>query len=134
MIDAEMREKVIRGLECCSQQRGGPELCEQCPYDNEPFPCGNALLQDALALLREQEPRVMTREEVIQSNDWIWYQLKNTHCGWTISVDCDGKWIEWEDSTTDQRCKYGKKWRCWTARPSEQQMRDTKWEEKDDSD
>lgn len=70
----------------------------------------------------------MTLEEVIHSKDWVWYQWKNTHCGWTVAVDCDGKWIEWEDSTTDQLCKYGKKWRCWTSRPSPEQMRDTKWE------
>lgn len=85
-------------------------------------------LRDALVLLKEQEPRVMTLEEVIQSHDWIWYQWKNTHCGWTVAVNCDGKWIEWEDSTTDQLCKYGEKWRCWTSRPTPEQMRDTKWE------
>lgn len=122
------REKVILGLECCSQQRGGPELCEQCTYNKEPFPCSNALMRDALALLREQEARVMTREEVIRSQDWIWYQYKNIHCGWTIAVNCDGKWIEWEDLTTDQLCKYGKKWRCWSSRPTPEQMRDTPWE------
>lgn len=32
-------------------------MCEQCPYNNEPFPCGNALLQDVLSLLKEQEAR-----------------------------------------------------------------------------
>ena len=58
------REKVMRGLECCSRQRGGPELCEQCPYFNEPFPpCSNTLLHDALALLREQEERIKFLEK-----------------------------------------------------------------------
>lgn len=123
------REKVIRGLECCSQQRGGPELCEQCTYYNEPFPCSNTLLHDALALLKEEEARVMTLEEVTHSEDWIWYEEKSTHCGWTIVVDCDEKWIGWEDLTIDQLCKYGKKWRCWTSRPSDEQRKAAAWDE-----
>jgi hypothetical protein len=126
------REKVIRGLECCiTCDPDGSRECKKCPYRRKGItnePCFNALHADALALLKEQEPRVMTKEEVIHSNDWIWYQWKNTHCGWAVAVNCDGKWIEWEDSTTDQLCEYGKKWRCWTARPTPEQMRDTKWE------
>ena len=121
------REEVVRGLECCALGD-----CNHCPYTGTR--CEEHLCGDALALLKEQEPRVMTLEEVIHSRDWIWYQWKNTHCGWTIAVNCDGKWIEWEDSTTDQLCKYGEKWRCWTARPTAEQMRETPWEEDDDSD
>lgn len=132
------REKVIRGLELCAYDPDpGQELkeirsCPECPYYRAG--CSPYLIRDALALLREQEARVMTVEEVIHSKDWVWYQWKNTHCGWAIAVNCDGKWIEWEDSTTDQLCKYGEKWRCWTSRPTPEQMRDTKWEgEKNDS-
>lgn len=87
------------------------------------------LMRKAHDMLKAREPRVMTLEEVIHSKDWIWYQWKNTHCGWAVAVNCDGKWIEWEDSTTDQLCKYGEKWRCWTSRPTPELMRDTKWEE-----
>lgn len=128
MNDAEKREKVIRGLKACAEDVGTLH-CRECPYSG--MPCITPLLRDALALLKEQEPRVMTLEEVIQSHDWIWYQWKNTYCGWTVAVNCDGKWIEWEDSTTDQLCKYGEKWRCWTSRPTPEQMRDTKWEDED---
>lgn len=126
------REKLIRGLELCTydpdpgQERKEIRSCPECPYYLAG--CSPQLLRDALALLREQEARVMTVEEVIHSKDWVWYQWKNTHCGWAIAVNCDGKWIEWEDSTTDQLCKYGEKWRCWTSRPTPEQMRDTKWE------
>lgn len=60
------RKKVNRGLELCSQQRGGLELCEQCPYYNEPFPCTNTLLQDALALLKEQEEKIESLTEDIE--------------------------------------------------------------------
>lgn len=129
-------EKVIRGLECCiTCDPDGSRECKKCPYRRKGItnePCFNALHADVLVLLKEQEPRVLTLEEVIHSKDWVWYQWKNTHYGWAIAVECDEKWIEWEDSTTDQLCKYGEKWRCWTSRPTPEQMRETKWEgEKD---
>jgi hypothetical protein len=133
VTDAEKREKVIFALRYCRENMCGPE----CPYyyddiNESPADCIlERVTGDVLALLKEQEPRVMTLEEVIHSKDWVWYQWKNTHYGWAIAVNCDGKWIEWEDSTTDQLCKYGEKWRCWTSRPTPEQMRDTKWEETD---
>lgn len=60
MID---REKVIRGLECCAVPGGN---CLECPYDKygiEGLKCENKLVEDALALLKAQEPREMTPEE-----------------------------------------------------------------------
>ena len=55
MTDAQKREKVIRGLECCLKffnQEGCPE---ECPYrsDGRGY---ETIKRDALALLREQEP------------------------------------------------------------------------------
>ena len=137
------REKAIRGLESCSQQRGGPELCEQCPYYNERFPCTNTLLLDALVLLREQEPRVMTLDEVRRDHDRVlWIECdesKTQSVGQYRGQVCwhDGHIGKWErfvvigfasDYLHRKTEKYGKTWRCWNARPSEQQMRDTPWE------
>ena len=51
------REKVIKGLECCAAALS----CDECPY-NENKECNNKgffysqAIQDALALLKEQEP------------------------------------------------------------------------------
>lgn len=123
------REKVMAALKCVAEfETWSKAECRKkgCPYVW--LECERNVAADALALLKEQEARVMTVEEVIHSKDWVWYQWKNTHCGWAIAVNCDGKWIEWEDSTTDQLCKYGEKWRCWTSRPTPEQMRETKWE------
>ena len=62
------REKVIRGLECCIiGDPDGSRECKKCPYRRKGItnePCFNALHADALALLREQEPRVMTKNDV----------------------------------------------------------------------
>lgn len=54
------REKVIKGLECCSAMSGN--ACRKCPYGNEcldtDLPYGEAHLSaDALELLKEQEAK-----------------------------------------------------------------------------
>lgn len=51
------REKVIRGLECCTDHDHRAD-CYGC-YQEGPglgFACRESLMRDALALLREQEP------------------------------------------------------------------------------
>ena len=53
------REKVIKGLECCSNHIIGTS-CKKCPYEEEKdcegsFSCTDELAHDALALLKEQE-------------------------------------------------------------------------------
>lgn len=54
------REKVIKGLECCSAMSG--DECQKCPYGHEcrdtDLPYGMPhLAADALALLKEQNTR-----------------------------------------------------------------------------
>lgn len=53
------REKVIKGLECCTSFDSVDKTCMECPFEND---CvekqrNTQLLQDALALLKEQEPK-----------------------------------------------------------------------------
>ena len=53
------REKVIRGLECCTKDE-----CECCPYENVCFgddevELFDTLERDALALLKAQEPMMV---------------------------------------------------------------------------
>lgn len=53
------REKVIKGLECCSKL---DDNCTDCPYDyagdgGESICLRRQLMPDALALLKEQEPK-----------------------------------------------------------------------------
>ena len=61
------REKVIKGLECCVRTIDDCECADNCPYETQ---CWEGtmyldLMRDALALLKAQEPRVMTLEEVV---------------------------------------------------------------------
>ena len=53
-------EKVIRALECC----GSIMNCEECPYNDKPVGCFTRLKSDALELLKERHPRVLTLEEM----------------------------------------------------------------------
>lgn len=141
MTDSEKREKVIRGLTVCSDDI---YKCIDCPYypeNNGNTNCSNHLCADALALLKEQEPRVLTLEELrdvgqvweISAPPYLWLD-KNRSIYNTISF-----WCAWRDiyemihgrhdKYTDEN--YGSEWRCWTARPTEEQMRETPWEEPD---
>lgn len=138
------REKVIKGLEKCIEH----EDCGDCPYVNacsDPFesavPC---LMKDALELLKEQEPRVITREELKQfEGSPCWFESSGTYMG------KDGFWIiptmfrtffagmimsytSVLDGVGDcgelGLSAYNKAWRCWTARPTTEQREAVKWE------
>lgn len=52
------REKVIRGLEVCTT-----DFCsEECPYYQcDGLSCHGPLMRDALALLKEQEPKMVVQ-------------------------------------------------------------------------
>ena len=129
-------EKVIRGLSIC--QPYGQCENEDCPY-YENNNCLERLQTDALHLLKAQEARVMTICE-IQSFDGAVYVdepnkpvcLKMLYCyevgqrtyghGYTF-VDSDG------DKVFYSAQGFGTKWRCWTARPTDEQRKAVKWDE-----
>ena len=51
------REKVIDGIKNCISFRGIGQECDLCPYAVEEFGrCVGKLMEDALKLLKEQEP------------------------------------------------------------------------------
>lgn len=93
-------------------------------------------------MLKDQEPRVMTLEEIrsgavevawIEDVDkadvipGIWFRLSNE--GEDEAVD-----IHIRDGFVGARLEvYGKLWRCWTSRPSPDQMRDTPWKENNET-
>lgn len=140
-------EKVIKGLECCIEKldtivnRTHGFNCTTCPYYQE---CeaihslvGLPMARDALALLKAQEPRVMTLEE-----------LPTWDGAFLIEARMNGEtvWASWYseyelydqticrmqdiDGEVDDRFKklYGYEWRCWTSRPDEKTMEATPWE------
>lgn len=138
MID---RENVMRGLEVCSDSNIN---CTECPYYANQSECSGILFHDVLDLLREQEPRVLEYSE-IEKHPLVWLEdndkedvipaLFLQYNGWSaeFSRQAPDKYVDTivrsAEVIADER-KYGVTWRAWSARPSSDQMRDTKWEEK----
>lgn len=95
MIDREKREKVIKGLECCTHLSG--DYCRKCPYGEdiiaEKTPvCTGILAHDALKLLKAQEPII---PHLI---DWGIYECRicKTRVDKTYKFcKCCGRAVEW---------------------------------------
>lgn len=157
------REKVISGLRFCFDETLGIVSCDGCVYsDSKTFKNGVThcyLVDDAITLLKEQEEeienlkqtaqsmmegicllkeqeaRVMTLDEV-KSFDWDYCYLEEERlpgkeyravCG-DYALTC----ITWP-CVNSMRIQhgddsYGKKWRCWSAKPTNEQRREMKWE------
>lgn len=148
MTDAEKRDKVIRGLECHATK--GFVACQDCPYypdeliyedddDMEGIICEEKLAADAIALLKEQEPRVMTLEE-LQAIETPWNRNTPPYL-WVEgrSATTESRWMSWGFMHDFVRLpgtmgvqNYGSKWRVWTLQPTPEQMRETPWEGEED--
>ena len=94
----------------------------------------HAMLKDVLALLKEQEARVMTLDEV-KAFDWDYCYLEEerlpgkeyrTVCG-DYALTC----ITWpcvaSMSIQHGDESYGRKWRCWSSKPTDEQREAVKW-------
>lgn len=155
MNEQEKRERVIRGLEevvhdfheevdewgCYTpdELRGGTTV------DCDWFYGVLEKCEDALALLKAQEPRVMTAEEVASLTTdickWLWIEEAqrvtwNMHCVrafvYSRHPDTGGFYImenAWHDVVKLEGDEYGKTWRCWTSCPTDAQRAAEPWKE-----
>ena len=121
------REEVVRGLERFINDY--KRYINHADYQR---------VYNALDLLKEQEPRVIKEGELyrFQCKDvWIEKILSNfQHIVYAatlavVSECCIFHGMVYDEIIKDYNveCVYG--WRCWTARPTEEQMRETPWEE-----
>ena len=136
MVDLE---NVIRGLECC--RRG---FCFSCPYNDgidENVECKQKWADDALSLLKVQEARVMTLEEIEDALDnVVWLDIpgaENLADGFSLIMAYSRKNgfvlldSPFGDNPSQDRFEYtdyNKTWRCWTARPTDEQREAVKWD------
>ena len=140
----DLREKVIKGLECC-HKRGE---CRNCPYFSTSYSADvctrDYLIQDAISLLKAQEARVLQIKEVafleiavfIETNGDL--EEKGTDLFlaipyiYAVSQNMLYGYIAFVDGNTDvydlQAIDYGKLWRCWTSRPTDEQRKAVKWD------
>ena len=129
MID---RDKVFKGLTCC---RNG--FCFACPYNDgveNNVECKQKWADDALELLKEQEPRVMTLEEIKEGEP---YRLGVGKEFVTLPVICIHRYDDaqkpyitfvWKCGTFSWMSEdYGKIWRCWSAKPTDEQRKAVAW-------
>lgn len=127
MID---REKVIKGLEHELQNRGkcghychdGIETVS-CEYDKDGL-CIQHWGNDALALLKAQEPRVMTPQDF--DGNPMKDQYGNLPC-WLESREplVASNWCRWNED--DFIRPMMRNFRPWTSRPTDEQREATPW-------
>lgn len=131
-------EKVIKGLKCIS---GDVVWCAYCPYSSSDGSgrgerCKREAAKDALALLKAQEPRVMTLEEILSINggDIVWiedrsldemiagikFQSPSKNCYYVMLIGS-------KRPQTFSKELYEVNWRCWTSRPTDEQREATPW-------
>lgn len=140
-------EKVIRGLEICSagDVNYTKRNCTACSY----YPAGytgctaKRLMRDALELLKAQEPRVMTLEEVFEKSKhiddcFVFVEYYSDDLERDDKPDLEPCFIHNEKSYFEKdyhivsvfrggacmcflQSYYGETWRCWTSRPTDEQ-------------
>lgn len=132
------RERVIKGLEYGINDEIDTPSCPY--YEDGRVDIGLTrevpvnLLRDALALLKAQEARVMTLEEV-NALDWDYCYLEQERLPGNEYREMLGKYImtcvTWPSITAAKISQgmdnYGKTWRCWASRPTDAQREATPW-------
>ena len=87
----------------------------------------------AITLLKVQEPRVLTLDE-LRMNEVYWAEQDNILRPWPIALHhirnaglLDGPvYQDWMGENYNTK-EYGRKWRCWTSRPDEKRRSETPW-------
>ena len=151
MADVEKREKLIRAMEYCTADIVPVDENDECLGDvcsfkegaYESGDCQENMIRAALELLREQEPRVLMLEDVHRDHDRVlWIECDDSktqsigqYRGQVYWHDRrGGKWERFvtigfaNDYLYRESEKYGKTWRCWTSRPTEEQRRKEAWD------
>lgn len=123
------REKVIRAVDSCFDY-----WLEQHRW-LDPLKLENVrqFKADALTLLKEQEPRVITSNE-LQPDNLVWIEVPQSDEIWPALLQK----IDWFNHPVWTmrgyglggyylHDGYGRDWRCWTAKPTDEQRQAVKW-------
>ena len=151
------RGKVIAEIHYCTkgsadpgEDECNPSKCRYAVYQNSyDYDCKELLLKDAFALLKEQEARVLSWEEVKKSGSaYRCVELYSPQVQRLALIYCNVRQSETipefyyllEDSGVRwcrSEAEYNRGewwgafsgWRCWTARPTDGQRKAVKWDE-----
>lgn len=141
--------EIVKRLEYCINNQ-----CDICQEENGsgfPWVDGRCYgfterVCDVIALLKEQQPRVMTLEEVIThyslppvfvddlgAQEDYYEDIQPLY--FEFLHDKEYPWmVHWIGHTHVTMClnewkhTYNKKWRCWTSRPTDEQREETPWD------
>lgn len=130
------RDSALRGLAEISEYMSNKADIAAIGKGKEVFDSWYRATEDALALLREQEPRVMTLEEVetlpygyvlIETDKqdslrWLDALLFSKNANFSFDF------ITLEGRARLLGTEYNREWRCWTARPTNEQREAVKWD------
>jgi hypothetical protein len=119
-IVADMQEEVDEWKDYSDSELRGGLTCD-CDWWYKTL----QTLKDALALLKAQEPRVMTLEEY---EAWIDTPFTERNPVFHEERTKRGTVTCWVDTVVCTLREYGKNDRCWTSRPTDEQREATPWE------
>lgn len=141
-VNTNELKRVLDGLEYCIQEDTLFADCPRCPYYTSER-CVRELKNDAHAILlgiyRHEilEARLLTADEVKNGPEDMYLERRLYYKGkWTSVVQSVTRmWardncvqfyfmnLKFHDYNTSNHV-----WRCWDKRPTEQQMKETKWD------
>lgn len=130
-------EKVIYSIERCICHV--PDACRDCAYDaGHPYnECVEMMLKDALSMLKAQEARVMTYDEMMKAEICFLEVNGIEEIDPFIRYEVDDKsyWTSPYTNNKDnpfellaEQEEYLINARCWTSRPSDSERENTPWE------
>lgn len=131
MNELEMQEKVIKGLKCrikCGCTNGW-DVCDcECPYLGDSKGCAGAD-EDALALLEAQKQvaKVVKLKE-IEYDRVYWMEIWNVVNPYPVAMQkreaghLGNFYTDWQGDDFLES-DYNVKWRLWTGKPTNEQMR-----------
>lgn len=137
-------EKVLNGLEHCIKKLDSVIDnthgfdCISCSYFRKCESIGHLvglpLMLDALALLEAQEPRILTLDDIAtwvrqkpMDREPIYVEVKDLLGAWGAwMVDEIASYLPETDLSGEL---YGKTWRCWSARPTDEQRKKVEWDD-----
>ena len=108
----DLRKKVIRGMEHCIRRKP----CDGCPYENG---CEIRLFEDALDVLKAQEPHILTEADFENADDDGFIPA------WCEESGGDQYW----ECITGHAVLPNKNYRYWSSRPTDEQRKAVKWNE-----
>lgn len=137
------REKVIKSAEICLKHIDESDCPQECPYFEQ---CSKyerrvifqPLIRDALALLKEQEARILDWDELEDWENAVWFEDKDEHeCYIALIANVGAYHAKFTNvepgnihSLAFMRYFYMKEWRCWSARPTIKQRQAVKWNDR----